>query len=75
MTPTMRRDELVSAQSLVRVFAQLPEDEAFALAQFLKRAGFAEYRRLAQTDTEAYAMRDAAERIRDVLAEAGIAPR
>ena len=71
----MRRDESVSAQRLVRVFAQLPEAEAWAVAQFLKRSGFTDYRRFAQTDAEAYAMRDGAERIRDALAEVGIAPR
>ena len=71
----MRRDDLVSAQRLVRVFAELPKDEAWALAQFLKRAGYTDYRQLAQTDAEADAMRDGAERIRDALADAGIAPR
>lgn len=71
----MRRDDLVSAQHLVRIFAELTADEAWALAQFLKRAGITDYRRLAQTDAEADAMREGAERIRGVLANAGIAPR
>ena len=71
----MRRGDRVSAQRTVRVLAELSEDEAWALAQFLKRSGLADYRRLAQTDAEAYVMRDGAEHIRNALANAGIAPR
>ncbi len=71
----MRRDDLVSAQRLVRIFLDLPEAEAWALAQFLKRAGLTDYRRLAQSDAEADAMREGAERIRGALADVGIAPR
>lgn len=51
-------DESVSTQRLVRIFAELNETEAWALAQFLKRAGFTDYRRLAQNDSEADAMCD-----------------
>lgn len=71
----MRRDDLVSAPRRVRLRVELPEAEAWALAQYLKRAGFTDYRQLAQNDEEAYVMRDGAERIRDALADAGIAPR
>ena len=71
----MRRDDPVSAQPSIGLFVELTEAEAWALAQFLKRASFTDYCRLAQTETEAYAMRDGAERIRDALAHAGIAPR
>ncbi len=71
----MRRDELVTALRRVRVLAELTEDEAWALAQFFKRAGLTDYRRLAQNGTEADAMRAGAERIREALADSGIAPR
>jgi hypothetical protein len=49
--------------------------EGWNLAQFYKRAGFSDYRRNAENDNEAYAMRDAADRVRTALAEAGYAPR
>jgi hypothetical protein len=71
----MRRDDLVSAQPRVRLLAELTVDEAWALAQLLKRAGYTDYRRLAQSDAEADAMREGAERIRGALADVGIAPR
>lgn len=53
----------------------LPNDEAQALAQYLKRAGLGEFRALAVNDSEAYAMQAAAEHLRSALAEAGYAPR
>jgi len=71
----MHRDECMSAPRSVQVYLALPEAEAWALAQFLKRASLTDYRQRAQSDEEADAMRDGAERIRDALADAGIAPR
>lgn len=53
----------------------LTDGEAWNLAQFLKRVGFSDFRTNAQDDDEAYAMRDAAGRVRVALAEAGYAPR
>jgi hypothetical protein len=53
----------------------LPPDEALALAQFLKRVGLDDYRRLAVDLDEAYAMQAAGERVRAGLADAGYAPR
>ncbi|OGT04885.1 MAG: hypothetical protein A2Z65_12975 [Gallionellales bacterium RIFCSPLOWO2_02_58_13] len=53
----------------------LPNDQAWAFAEFLKRAGYNDYRQLATSDDEAYAMQDAAEKVRAALAEKGIAPR
>lgn len=53
----------------------LTDGEAWNLAQFLKRVGFSDFRTNAQDDDEAYAMRDAADRVRVALAEAGYAPR
>ena len=49
--------------------------EAWAFAQFLKRAGWDHYRRLALCDDEAYAMQALAERLRQALAQQGYAPR
>lgn len=53
----------------------LTDDEAWALAQFLKRAGFSDYLRLAIDKDEAYVMLDAGEKLRAALAALGIAPR
>jgi hypothetical protein len=52
-----------------------PDDVAWAFAEFLKRAGYSDYRSLAVSDQEAYAMREAGEKLREALAEKGIAPR
>jgi hypothetical protein len=54
---------------------ELPENEAWALAEFLKRAGLSDYRVLAASEDEAYAMFDAGEKMRRALAERGIEPR
>lgn len=59
----------------VRLEVFLTSDEAEALAQYLKRAGFSDFRRLAEDEAEGYEMRDAAERVREALAWAGYAPR
>jgi len=53
----------------------LSDEQLWALAQFLKRAGFDDYRRLAVDEREAYDMRDAGEKLRAHLALAGYAPR
>ena len=54
---------------------QLPDESVWALAQFLKRASFSDYRQLAQNEEEAYEMQFAAEKLREALAEKGISPR
>jgi hypothetical protein len=59
----------------VALRVELTDAEAWNLAQFLKRVGFSHFRSTAQDDAEAYAMRDAADRLRVALAEAGYAPR
>jgi hypothetical protein len=59
----------------VSLTVEFNADEAWHLAQFLKRVGFSDFRSNAQDDDEAYAMRDAAARVREALAEAGYAPR
>lgn len=53
----------------------LDETLASAFAQFLKRAGYSDYRALAANEQEAYDMQEAAEKLRTALAERGIAPR
>lgn len=59
----------------VNLSCLLTDGEAWNLAQFLKRVGFSDFRTNAQDDDEAYAMRDAADRVRVALAEVGYAPR
>lgn len=62
-------------QNLITVRVQLHPDQAWALAQLVKRIGFSDCRALAQNDEQAYHMVYAAERLRRALAAAGIAPR
>jgi hypothetical protein len=59
----------------VSLAVELTDAEAWNLAQFLKRVGFSEFRQNAQDEAEAYAMRDAADRVAVALREAGYAPR
>jgi hypothetical protein len=59
----------------IRITADLTDAEALALAQFLKRVGFNDYRELAVDRDEAYTMIDAGEKVRQALAEQGYAPR
>ncbi len=58
-----------------KLILELPEEQAWALAQFLKRAGIDHYRVLAADQEEAQLMYEAGERARDALREIGIAPR
>jgi hypothetical protein len=59
----------------VSLAVELTDAQAWNLAQFLKRVGFSDFRAAARNDEEAYAMRDAADRVRDALAAGGYAPR
>lgn len=59
----------------VIITVDLPESEAAALAQFVKRIGFAEMRANAVDDSEAYQIRAALSAIQDALNEAGFSPR
>jgi len=63
------------ASYTVTVSVTLPAGEAWALAEFVKRAGYSDYRALAVDADEATAMQDAALRLRIALAAAGYAPR
>lgn len=62
-------------EPLVQLTFDLSADEALALAQFLKRVGLDDYRRLAVDPDEAWTMLKAGERVRKALADAGYAPR
>lgn len=62
-------------QNIITVQVHLHPDQAWALAQLLKRIGFTDCRALAQDDEQAYHMLYAAERLRRALAQAGVAPR
>ena len=62
-------------EPFVHLDFDLTPAEAVALAQFLKRVGVDDYRRLAVDRDEAWLMLDAGERLRAALAAAGHAPR
>ena len=59
----------------VIIHFELPEDQAMALAQFLKRVGYSAYRECAVDENEAYEMVYAADQLRQALARQGYAPR
>ena len=60
---------------LIKINVVLSEPEALALAQFIKRTGFTDYREKAVSETEAYVMQNAGEMVGRALAELGIKPR
>lgn len=59
----------------VTVTLELTPQQALALAQFVKRVGWSEFRQNAVDDDEAYVIRDAVDRVAAGLAEVGYAPR
>jgi len=54
---------------------ELPEDEAEALSQFVKRVGVEDLKKLAQNEREAYLMLNALLKIQKELEYKGFAPR
>jgi hypothetical protein len=54
---------------------ELTDEQAYALAQYLKRVQFDDFRRRAIDENEAYIMQDAAAEVRRALADAGYDPR
>jgi 4-hydroxyphenylpyruvate dioxygenase-like putative hemolysin len=54
---------------------QMDEDQAYQLAQFLKRVGFSEIRQHASDDAEAYIMKDGLDQVRLALQRSGYDPR
>lgn len=63
------------AEKTITLTAELTDAEALALAQFMKRVGFSEWRQNAVDDDEAYLMRDGCDKIARALAEQGYSPR
>jgi hypothetical protein len=59
----------------VAITLLLPEDQALALAQFVKRVGWSEISANSVDEEEAYVMRDAIGKVQRALAEIGFAPR
>ena len=60
---------------MVKLTINLTDDQAEALAQFLKRVGLSDYRPLSVDQQEAYLMVSAGEAVRAGLRQAGFEPR
>ena len=61
--------------NVITLHVELSAEQAWALAQLLKRIGWSDCRGLAEDEPQAHLMIAAAERLRAGLAEAGYAPR
>lgn len=59
----------------IRFTVEMSDNEAWELAQFLKRASWEQFRQCAVDDEEANVIRDAVVRLEAVLKEAGYASR
>ncbi len=59
----------------VEIRVPLTDGQAMALAQFVKRVGWSEFRQNAVDEDEAYAIRAAVDQVMKALREAGYAPR
>jgi len=59
----------------VTVHVELSAEQAWALAQLVKRIGWADCRSLAEDDEQTRQMIQATDRVRAALAAAGYAPR
>ena len=62
-------------EELVTVAVELDAEQAWALAQLVKRIGWADCRSLAEDEEQTRLMIAAAEQVRAALAAAGFAPR
>lgn len=62
-------------QELITIRVELEPEQAWALAQLVKRIGWVDCRALAEDEQQTRLMIDATERVRQALAEAGYAPR
>lgn len=71
----VRQEAGEASVNAVDLSLSLTMDQAWALAQFLKRVGLGDYRPLAVDQEEAWLMLDAGERVRNALREVGVAPR
>jgi hypothetical protein len=65
----------MSLDQKVTVTVELSDEEAWQLAQFLKRATFTDFRNNAESEEAAYTMIQAAGRVQKSLAEKGYEPR
>ena len=59
----------------VKITSYMSADQALALAQFLKRVSFTDFKQLAASIDEAYLMQEGALQVADALANNGFAPR
>lgn len=59
----------------VTVELELPDELAMALAQFVKRVTWSDFRNCAVDDEEAYQIRAAVDQVARALADKGYAPR
>ena len=59
-------------KSSVEVSVTLTHEEATALAVFLRRAGYSDFRESADSKEQAYLMLHATARLRDALAESAV---
>ena len=69
----MRIDKILEESgfmSRIQITLEISSDEAWALAQFLKRAGYDYYRQVAHDDEEGNKMRSAGDIVRCALVEA-----
>jgi hypothetical protein len=65
----------MSSPPPIRLEVELTDHQAWNLAQFVKRVGFADIRSNAVDQDEAYDMRDAIDALAKALRAAGYAPR
>jgi hypothetical protein len=65
----------MSTTTNIRMDLELSEEEALALAQFVKRVTWSALRECAVDEPECYQIRAAIDKLRNALAEAGCAPR
>ena len=65
----------MTSEFLTPVTTTQTDAEAWALAELVKRISWDELRGNAANENEAYAMRDAVNRLQGALAEAGFNPR
>lgn len=59
----------------IEISVAMTDEEAWAYAQFLKRAGLSDYKTNAENEAEAYLMMQVGEKVRKALAEKGYSPR
>jgi hypothetical protein len=65
----------MSTAAVVRIALDLPDEEAQALAQFVKRVTWSAMRECAVDDAECYQIRAAIDKLQRALADADYAPR